>query len=70
VGFILLGPQGAAQINLAIDDPPVYFPNASDVIMIGCQENHYVDALLVKFMDGSNETILRSKLDNLTCPLR
>ncbi len=70
VGFILIGPQGATQVNLALDESPAYFPNAADAIVVGCQEKGYVDALLVKFIDGSNETIWRSKLDNLTCPLK
>jgi hypothetical protein len=70
MGFILIGPQGATQINLALNSVPAAFPNAADVIILGCQENNYVDALLVAFIDGSNQLLLRSKLDNLTCPLK
>jgi hypothetical protein len=70
VGFILIGPQGATQVNLALDEPPTYFPNAADAIVIGCEENSYVDALLVAFLDGSKQMISRSKLDRLSCPLK
>lgn len=70
VGFILIGPQGATQVNIALDNPPNYFPNAKDMLVIGCQENNYVDALLVAYLDGSKQVILRSPVDRLSCPLK
>jgi hypothetical protein len=69
LGFILIGPAGATQLNLAIDEVPEQFPNASDVLILGCQEKGYVDVLLVKFL-GNDQSLIRSKIDSLACPLR
>jgi hypothetical protein len=69
LGFILVGPAGATQVNLAVDEVPEQFPNASDVLILGCQEKGYVDVLLVKFWDNY-PPLLRSKINPLTCPLR
>lgn len=69
LGFILVGPAGTTQLNLALDEIPEQFPNASDVFILGCQENGYVDVLLVKFF-GNDQTLIRTKIDSLACPLR
>ncbi len=75
VGWLTVGPAGMNQVGLAIDNRPTYFPNAADVIVVGCQETDssgytYIDALLVAFPGAPDKTILRSKLDPLSCPLQ
>jgi hypothetical protein len=70
LGFIVIGPTGATQVNVALDETPINFPNAVDVMVLGCQEEGYVDALWVDFLDQANQSILRSKLIPLACPLK
>jgi hypothetical protein len=50
-------------------DKPEYFPNAVDVIIIGCTDKPYVDALMVVLMDSSGEVYTRSPASPLACPL-
>lgn len=69
LGFILIGPAGVTQLNLAVDEVPEQFPNASDVLILGCQEKGYVDVLLVKLL-SNDQLLIRSKIDPLACPLR
>ncbi len=74
LGFLVMTPNGENDVNLAIDTP-IYFPNASDVIVLGCKETDtngyaYIDALLVIVTSDQDRTILRSKMDSLTCPLK
>ncbi len=69
LGFILVGPAGATQVNLAVDEAPKQFPNASDVLILGCQEKGYVDVLLVKFL-VNDQSVIRSKINSFACPLR
>jgi hypothetical protein len=70
IGFVLVGPQGIAQVSLALDSLPNYLPNASDVLILGCQEEGYIDALVVAFTEGENPAILRSNLEPLSCPFQ
>jgi hypothetical protein len=47
LGFELIVPS-YYNISLRMPNSPGYFPNASDVIVIGCEgENNYVDAIAV-----------------------
>jgi hypothetical protein len=71
-GFYLMGPD-EEKILLKLDDVPQVLPNGSDVLVIGCPGNDYVDALVViKRASGTNKTpeiILRSTLPSkLGCP--
>ena len=46
VAFMMIGPNGENSVILPQDEV-LYFPNASDVIVLGCQEGAYIDALAV-----------------------
>lgn len=35
MGFVLIGPDDIAQVIVTLDKPPLYFPNRSDVIVVG-----------------------------------
>ena len=49
---------------------PQHFPHASDVIVIGCRENEYFDALAVIILDEEGAVYTRSPQSALTCPLQ
>ena len=67
LGFSLIGPSDTPVI-LAAQNPPTYFPNAADVIVIGCELDKYVDALAVLINDETNHIVLRSPLGEVVCP--
>jgi hypothetical protein len=71
LGFILAGPE-TGSIILPLEDSPETFPNAVDVVVIGCQEEEFIDAAAVILFDEHEnriETLFRSPLESLTCPL-
>jgi hypothetical protein len=49
---------------------PAHFPHAEDVLVIGCRELEYVDALAVVLLDGSGTVYTRTPMSELTCPLQ
>ena len=69
LGFTLVGPRDG-QIVLRLDEPPVSFPNASDVIVLGCQMGDYVDAWVVVLLDRvvGNTAVQSAWVDALICP--
>ena len=67
--FVLIGPNGADGVILP-GGFPKYFPHTADVLVIGCKEATYTDALAVIFLDGSGTVYTRSPMSELTCPLR
>jgi len=79
LAFEVIGPfknedaryAGIAQALLPLAEPPDYFPNASDVIVIGCRHKKplYVDAVLVVVMGQQPKVYLRQPGASLTCPL-
>ncbi len=48
VGFVLIGPQGD-QVVLPLRASPAAFPNASDVLVFGCEEQGFLRAVAVLF---------------------
>jgi len=47
-----------------LQDAPKYFPNAADVLVIGCKQNDFIKALIIKV----NDTLLvSSPWRELTC---
>ena len=52
--FEIIGPQPGEVILPGIDLPE-YFPNASDVVVFGCQEPEYMDALLVVVLNPAGD---------------
>jgi len=67
LGFSLIG-SSDNPIVLPRENPPEYFPNASDVIVIGCELDNYIDALAVLIKDSTSQIVLRSPLGEVVCP--
>jgi hypothetical protein len=70
LGFFLMG-SIESHVVLALDGMPgsgsiPAFPNASDVIIIGCPEDNYVDALAVVLLDKAHEVLVSSVLPTVT----
>ena len=77
VGFTFIGPFGVGQAVLPLSQPPLYFPHAEDIIVIGCKRKGWthaitfsLDALMVIF-PGEDETLVytRDPMAPLHCPL-
>jgi len=68
VAFTLIGADGLNYVLLPGKEIP-YFPNASDVIVLGCQENDYLDALLVVVIEDQQVVYTRQPPAPLQCPL-
>jgi hypothetical protein len=47
-----------------------YFPNASDVIVLGCQDGEKIDALAVVVIDSQTAIYVREPSSSLQCPLQ
>jgi hypothetical protein len=71
LSFYLVGPENLSVL-LPMEKGPDHFPNASDVIVLGCQGKEYFDALVVARFDLQHSVealFTRSpELENLTCP--
>ena len=67
--FTLIGPSFNYGVILP-GDVPQHFPHASDVIVIGCRENEYFDALAVIILDEEGAVYTRAPQSPLTCPLQ
>ena len=74
--FTMIGPFGQTGVVLPLDESPSYFPNAADVILLGCQHPKagylypYIDALVVIVLDDGGEIIYaRQPEAPLQCPL-
>ena len=46
------------------------FPHMSDVLVIGCREQDYVDALAVILLEDNDTVYTRSPVSGLQCPLQ
>jgi hypothetical protein len=71
LGFFLVGPTKGSVI-LPMEGSPEWFPNAADVIIVGCQEEAYIDAAAVLVsVEGNHQSALlvRSAFDEFACPL-
>lgn len=69
IAFTLIGPDGLNYVLLPGDLIP-YFPNASDVIVLGCQESIYMDALVVVVIEEEQVVYVRQPESPLQCPLQ
>ena len=67
--FTMIGPDGEKGIVLP-GEKPDYFPHAVDVLVIGCKEQFYTDALAVIMLDQSGAAYTRSPASPLQCPLK
>jgi hypothetical protein len=55
-----------------MEEPPKSFPHASDVILVGCQGEEFIDAAVVLLVSVNPETfevLIRPSLETLACPL-
>jgi hypothetical protein len=69
IAFTLIGPSGGNSVILPQDEI-LYFPNASDVIVVGCQESTYLDALAVVVVKDKKVVYMRKPASPLQCSLR
>jgi hypothetical protein len=53
IGFIVVG-DGIEHVVMPLDDIPDTFPNAADVVVIGCPQSDYFLAVGVSFMGGED----------------
>lgn len=66
--FQVIGPLGEKSVVLP-GDAPSYLPHASDVLVLGCNGQHYLDALVVIVLDGKGAIYTRKPESELLCPL-
>jgi hypothetical protein len=68
LGFTLVGPNDA-QIILLHETSPDYFPNATDVTLIGCEADDVVYALAVYVHDKREQLYTASAEIEALCPV-
>ncbi len=69
IGFTMIGPNGTNYVVLPKSESP-YFPNSSDVIVLGCQDGEKIDALAVVVIDTQTAVYVREPGSPLQCPLQ
>ncbi len=69
IAFTMIGPGGASYVILPQNEA-FYFPNASDVIVLGCQEGANIDALAVVVIAEQTVVYVRQPESPLQCPLQ
>jgi len=69
MAFALIGPKGEQGVVLP-GDAPKYFPHGAEVIVVGCREEKYLDALAVILLDENGAVYARAPKSELECPLR
>jgi len=75
LAFTTIGPRGTDSIVFPLDDPP-YFPNAADVLVLGCYVSStdphiaHVDALAVFLLEEGDQITVyaRQPAASLRCP--
>ncbi|HSV86096.1 MAG TPA: hypothetical protein VLH85_05945, partial [Levilinea sp.] len=68
VTFQLLN-VGSRNVILALNDAPDYFPNAADVVVVGCNRERYFEALAVIVQAEEQRIYLRPSQLPITCSL-
>jgi hypothetical protein len=72
ITFYIIGPFNG-NVILFQETAPEFFPNGSDVVIIGCHQSKYFDALVVAIYDDVGNLIAVLKRqpfpDTSTCPL-
>ena len=69
IAFTVIGPHGVNYVVLPQGSVP-YFPNVSDVYVIGCQDGVNLDALAVVLIDQPPFVYVRQPESPLQCPLQ
>lgn len=67
-GFKLIGPAGEYSIVLP-GEAPEHLPHASDVLVLGCNGQNYLDALVVIVLDDRESIYARQPYAGFECPL-
>jgi hypothetical protein len=67
VGFIVISGSNRFHVIMPMEEPPLYFPNASDVIVVGCQVDDYIDAGVIYIIGNTNHILERSNLASPIC---
>ena len=66
LGFVLVGPETASVI-LPLEDSPDRFPNAADVLVLGCKRENYIEARLVILLSDPSAVIPASPPRSWSC---
>ncbi len=64
----MIVPTAWFTIDLPLESSPAYFPNAADVIVLGCKPAHYVDGLVVVILGPRPVIYQASPNKTLSCP--
>jgi hypothetical protein len=67
IAFQLIGPIGD-QVALPLESSSIAFPNASDVVALGCTEGSYFRAAAVIFTNDLIPDLLADNADPFLCP--
>lgn len=67
LGFVLVGPQGN-HIVLPLQAAPDAFPNGSDVLVFACQDENYLRAVAVLFLEDAAPDLL-SDFHTFSCEI-
>jgi hypothetical protein len=67
LGFVVITPTGERQVILPAENAPQYFPNGSDVILVGCQKNDWIEAAVVLVGSVENKLYLSSQSTPFEC---
>jgi hypothetical protein len=68
--FILINQDKKNTIViLPVLNPPDVFPNAADVIVVGCRQKRYIEAVAVIVRSDTDQVYLRSAQQPLECPI-
>jgi hypothetical protein len=65
LGFYLI--PGDLSIVLPLNKPPERFPNGSDVLILGCLREDYVEALMVAILNEPDAEILQLPKEQWSC---
>ncbi|MDH5507199.1 MAG: hypothetical protein OEZ02_08270 [Anaerolineae bacterium] len=66
LGFNLAGPENT-QVVLPLDAPPAAFPNGADVMVLGCQADDRIQAIVVIFLDESGLVVESAIPPGVSC---
>jgi hypothetical protein len=66
----MIGPAGEHSVVLPGGDVPQYLPHTSDVLVLGCNEQDYFDALVVIVLGDNDVIYTRQPESELQCPLQ
>jgi hypothetical protein len=69
IAFTVIGPEGVHYVLLPRTDVD-YFPNSSDVFVLGCRQGTDINALAVVIVDQPNIVYTRWPPAPLQCPVQ